>query len=131
MMQARFFELIERENNKGATVFFSSHILREVQRLCHRVAFIKEGTIIRLEKVNTLQDYKRIKVEAKNAVSDEYFRIDGVKDLQVENNTATFIFQGDVNPVMRKIADLDLANVSVVEPDLEEIFLHYYAKEGG
>ena len=130
LMQQRFFELIEQENKKGATVFFSSHILSEVQRLCNRVALIKEGTIIRLEKVSTLQDYKRIKVEAKGVLGDEYFRIDGVKDLQVGNNTATFIFQGDVNQVMRKIADLDLANVSVVDPDLEEIFMHYYVKEG-
>lgn len=130
LMQQRFFELIERENQKGATIFFSSHILSEVQRLCHRVALIKDGTIIRTDKVRTLQDYKRINVEANTVFDAAYFRMDGVKDLQVVNRTASFIFQGDINQVMRKLAGLDLTNVSVVEPDLEEIFMHYYTQEG-
>ena len=61
LMQQKFFELIHEENKKGATVFFSSHILSEVQRMCNRVAFIKEGKIIELEKMSTLQEnsYKK------------------------------------------------------------------------
>jgi ABC-type multidrug transport system, ATPase component len=131
LMQQKFFELIREENKKGATIFFSSHILTEVQRMCDRVAFIKEGRIIQVEKVRTLREnnYKRIHVETKNDLEKAIFQIDGVGDLKIKGNEASFIFRGDINAVIRKIARLDLLNLSVGEPDLEEIFLHYYEKE--
>ncbi len=132
LMQQKFFELIEQENQKGATVFFSSHILSEVQRMCSRVAFIKEGKIIRIEKMSTLQEssYKRIHIEAKSGLSNEAFNIDGVSDINFKGNTVSFIFKGNINTVMRKISEVELRNISIEEPDLEEIFLHYYVKEG-
>lgn len=131
LMQQKFFELIEEENKKGATVFFSSHILSEVQRMCSRVAFIKEGRIIKVEKMSTLKEnnYKRISVEAKSDIPKEYFNISGVNSLQVKSNSAKFIFKGDVNLIMKKIAEMELHNISIEEPDLEEIFMHYYEKE--
>lgn len=131
LMQQKFFELIEDENKKGATVFFSSHILSEVQRLCGRVAFIKEGRIIKLEKMSTLQEnsYKRIKIEAKKDIGRDYFQIGGVSKLEVKGRNAEFIFKGNLNSIMKKITDIDLSNISIDEPDLEEIFMHYYAKE--
>lgn len=131
LMQQRFFELIGEENKKGATVFFSSHILGEVQKMCNRVAFIKDGKIIKLEKMSTLHEnsYKRISVEAKAAITKEAFNIDGVSDFKIKDNTAHFIFKGNINTILKIITDIDLRNISIVEPDLEEIFMHYYAKE--
>lgn len=131
LMQQKFFELLKEENKKGATIFFSSHILSEVQKMCSRVAFIKEGKLIKLEKMSTLQEnsYKRIKLEAKSAVSKEYFDIGGVSDLKVKNGSISFIFKGNLNSIMKKLAEVDLQNISIEEPDLEEIFMHYYAKE--
>lgn len=131
LMQQKFFELVAEENKKGATVFFSSHVLSEVQKMCNRVAFIKDGKIIKLEKMSTLQEnsYKRIQIEAKTAINKEAFRISGVSDLAVNGTSASFIFKGNLNAVMKKIAEVELVNISIVEPDLEEIFMHFYAKE--
>jgi ABC-2 type transport system ATP-binding protein len=131
LMQQKFFELIEEENKKGATVFFSSHILSEVQKMCNRVALIKEGKIIKLEKMSTLQEnnYKRINIEAKFNINRETFGVAGITDLKVKGNTAEFIFQGNINSIMKKLSELELRNISINEPDLEEIFMHYYAKE--
>lgn len=131
LMQQRFFELIGEENKKGATVFLSSHILGEVKKMCSRVAFIKDGKIIKLEKMSTLQEnsYKRFSVEAKSEITKEAFNISGVSDFEVKNNTAHFIFKGDINAILKIISEIELRNISIVEPDLEEIFLHYYAKE--
>lgn len=131
LMQQRFFELIEQENKRGATVFFSSHILSEVQKMCSRVAFIKEGKIIKLEKMSTLQEnnYKRISIEAKSGITKETFNIKGVSDFEIKDTTANFIFKGNINTIMKKIAEIELFNISIEEPDLEEIFMHYYAKE--
>ena len=132
LMQQKFFELIAEENKKGATVFFSSHILSEVQRMCSRVAFIKEGRIIKLEKMSTLQEnsYKRFTLETKSPVGKETFEVPGVSDLEVKGKTVSFIFKGNLNAVMHKVAALELRNISIEEPDLEEIFMHYYSEEG-
>jgi ABC-2 type transport system ATP-binding protein len=131
LMQQKFFELIGEENKKGATVFFSSHILSEVQKMCNRVAFIKDGRIIKLEKMSTLQEhsYKRISLEAKSGISKENFNINGVSDFAVKGNTASFIYRGNINFITKKIAEIELRNISIDEPDLEEIFMNYYAKE--
>jgi ABC-2 type transport system ATP-binding protein len=131
LMQQKFFELLEEENKKGATILFSSHILSEVQRLCNRVAIIKEGKIVTVEKISTLKEnnYKKFKVETKDVPDQEYFQISGVNNLEVKNNIVSFLFKGNINTVMKKIADIEIANLWIEEPDLEEIFMHYYEKE--
>ncbi|MDP4090986.1 MAG: ABC transporter ATP-binding protein [Bacillota bacterium] len=131
LMQQKFFELIAEENKKGATVFFSSHILSEVQKMCSRVALIKEGKIIKLEKMSTLQEnnYKRISIETKSQISREAFNVKGVSHFEVKGNSANFMFRGNINSIMKRIAEFELRNISIDEPDLEEIFMHYYAKE--
>jgi ABC-2 type transport system ATP-binding protein len=131
LMQQKFFDLIAEENKKGATIFFSSHILSEVQKMCSRVAFIKEGKIIKTEKMSTLQEnsYKRFSLEAKTGIDQAMFDIKGVSSFEVKNNTANFIFKGNLNTIMKKVSEIELRNISIEEPDLEEIFMHYYAKE--
>ena len=131
LMQQKFFELIAQESKKGSTVFFSSHILSEVQKMCNRIAFIKEGKIIKLEKMSTLQEnnYKSFKIETKAAINKDYFNIKGVSKLEVKDNIADFIFKGNINSIMKKIGEIELINIAIDEPDLEEIFMHYYAKE--
>lgn len=128
LMQQKFFNLINEENKKGATVFLSSHILGEVQRLCDRVAIIKEGKIVQIEKMTDLakSNYSKIKVETKTTVPEGYFDMDGVTALKAVNNTVNFMFKGDINAVAKKIAGLDLLGLLVEEPDLEDVFLHYY-----
>ncbi|EGD46334.1 ABC transporter related protein [Ruminiclostridium papyrosolvens DSM 2782] len=131
LMQQKFFELIAEENRKGATVFFSSHILSEVQKMCSRVAFIKDGKLIKLEKMSTLQEnsYKKIGIETKEIISKDVFDIKGVSKLESKGNSINFIFKGNINLIMAKMADINLSNISIEEPDLEEIFMHYYVKE--
>lgn len=131
LMQQKFFDLIAEENKKGATVFFSSHILSEVQKMCSRVAFIKEGRIIKTEKMSTLQEnsYKRFSIEAKTGIDKAVLDIKGVSNFEIKNNTANFIFKGNLNSIMKKVSEIELRNISIEEPDLEEIFMHYYAKE--
>jgi len=132
LMQQKFFELIAQENKNGATVFFSSHILGEVQKMCSRVAFIKEGKIIKLEKMSALQEnsYKRIKLETKSQINRESFNLEGISKLEIEGNSADFIFKGNINSIIKRIGELELKNLTIDEPDLEEIFMHYYTKEG-
>lgn len=128
LMQLKFFELIRRENQgRGVTVFFSSHILSEVQRLCNRVAIIREGRIVEISDIRTLQQksYKKVTVMAEG-LNSERFDLPGVANLQVENSTVRLYFKGDINVILKRLADLQVRDVTIEDPTLEEIFMHYY-----
>jgi len=130
LMQQKFFDLLEEENKQGATIMFSSHILSEVQRLCDRVAIIKEGKIIKLEKISTLKEnnFKKFHIETLTNIEKDYFGINGVNNLNINDNMVEFMFKGNINSILQKISAIEISNLSVTEPDLEEIFLHYYSK---
>jgi ABC-2 type transport system ATP-binding protein len=127
LMQRKFFDLIRQENTRGVTVFFSSHILGEVQRLCSRVGIIREGKIAEISDIHTLQqnNYKKVRVEAKG-LNPAAFNLPGVTNLQAENNTLHFFFKGDINTILQRIAPLQVSDLTIEEPTLEEIFMHYY-----
>ena len=127
LMQRKFFDLIRQENARGVTVFFSSHILGEVQRLCTRVGIIREGRIVEVSNIRTLQqnNYKKVGVSAPGLDPDA-FDLPGVTNLQAENGTLRFFFKGDINLVLGKISALQVSDVTIEEPTLEEIFMHYY-----
>ncbi|CAN7267082.1 ABC transporter ATP-binding protein [Paenibacillus sp. LjRoot153] len=131
LMQQRFFELLEQQNKRGATILFSSHILSEVQRLCDRVAIIKEGRIVTVEKISTLKEnnFKRFKIDTAEVLDPTFFKMNGVNNIDVQGQTTSFLFKGNINQVMRKIAEIEIDNLWIEEPDLEEIFMHYYEKE--
>ena len=127
LMQRKFFNLIREENARGVTVFFSSHILGEVQRMCNRVGIIREGKIVEISDIRTLQqnNYKKVRVTA-DGLDEVSFDLPGVTNLQAENSTINFFFKGDINAVLQKLSDIQVTDVIIEEPTLEEIFMHYY-----
>lgn len=127
LMQQKFFRLIREENQRGATVFFSSHILGEVQKLCSRVAIIKDGSIVKIEDIKTMQrdNYKKIRVTA-DGLDEKRFAIPGVTNLERENGGIHFFYKGDINTMTRLISERPVSDVTIEEPSLEEIFMHYY-----
>ncbi len=128
LMQRKFFDLIRRENReRGLTVFFSSHILSEVQRLCSRVAIIREGRLVEIADIATLRktSYKKVHVFG-DEMRPETFRLDGVSNLERINGGVRFFFKGDVNDLLQVLAAHRVQDVSIEEPSLEEIFMHYY-----
>lgn len=127
LMQQKFFNLIREENQRGATVFFSSHILDEVQKLCSRVAIIKDGRIVKIEEIKTLNkdNYKKINVVAPT-LDAKRFEVDGVTNLTQEDSAVKFFYKGDINVIMRIISEHEITDVDIANPTLEEIFMHYY-----
>ena len=128
LMQQKFFELLREENKKGVTVLFSSHILSEVQKLCSRVAIIKEGRLIKLEKMSALTEdnYKKIRLVMRDSTQKEYFVMPGVSNLCQEENEISFLYKGNPNDIIRKISQVSVSNILIEETSLEEIFMHYY-----
>ncbi len=129
LVQQKFFNLVRDENKRGATVLFSSHILGEVQRLCSRVGIIKEGKLIKIEKLSDLMQSttKRFKLNSAKPLDTKMFSsIKGVSEIAQDEGELNFLFRGHLSDITKLIAKLDLTNLEVTEPDLEEIFLHYY-----
>jgi ABC-2 type transport system ATP-binding protein len=129
LMQARFFELLRSENRKGMTIFFSSHTLSEVQLLCKRVAIIKEGRIIKVEDIETLRkrQLKKIYIEFTDLAENEIAGLDGIEGTPViSGKTLQFMYSGDINGLVLKLTGRKIADLTIEEPSLEEIFMHYY-----
>ena len=129
LMQSLFFELLRSENQEGMTIFFSSHVLNEVQLLCKRVAIIKEGRIIQTEEVETLRkkQLKKVSVEFTELLKDDISIIPGVENMLALSGTSlSFMYSGSINSLTKWLAEKRINNLIVEEPSLDDIFMHYY-----
>jgi len=98
-----------------------------VQRLCTRVGIIREGRIVEISDIRSLQqnNYKKVNVTA-DGLNPATFDLPGVTNVQAEDGTLHFFFKGDINMVLQKLGSLQVVDVDIEEPTLEEIFMHYY-----
>lgn len=128
LMQREFFDIIRGRNQEGTTVFLSSHVLSEVQRNCTRAAIIREGKIIACDSVEALAkaNAKRVSVHGNINLKG----LDGIRDRKDADGAVSFLYSGDMNRLLQRLSQGDISDLGVSEPDLEEIFLHYYEKEG-
>lgn len=127
LMQKNFFDLIQRENEKGATVFFSSHILAEVQALCNRVAIIKDGKIIKEDDVKSLREnhYKKVSIKSGD-LNEQFSQMAGVTLYETYENECHFMYNGDMSVLLQKAYQVKPEDILIEDPSLEEIFMHYY-----
>ena len=128
LMQHEFFDIIRERNRKGATVFLSSHVLSEVQRNCTRAAVIREGKIIACDSVDALAKTNAKRISVRGRVELE--GLDGIRDRKAVEKGVSFLYSGDMNRLIQRLSEGEISDLSVSEPDLEEIFLHYYGREG-
>lgn len=128
LMQREFFSILRERNREGTTIFLSSHILSEVQRNCERAAVIRDGRLIACDRVQALSQTgaRRVTIHGKVDVSG----LDGIRDFTSSENSQSFLFSGDMNQLLCRLSGGKIEDLSVTEPDLEEIFLHYYTDGG-
>lgn len=130
LMQKRFYEVLREENKNGTTIFFSSHVLSEVQRLCTRVAIIREGEILKIEEMEQLRSNRFRRVRVALGAGEQNLQIPGVIHGAQENGIWELLYKGDINELIRALTEYRLENLWLEEPTLEEVFMHYYEKEG-
>ena len=128
LMQHEFFEIIKERGKKGTTVFISSHILSEIRKNCTRAAVIKEGRIVACEQIDALGKSSAKRITVSGEVDLE--GIEGIKDFTVGEKGISFLYSGELNILLAGLSKGRITDLSVSEPDLEEIFLHYYEKAG-
>jgi ABC-2 type transport system ATP-binding protein len=129
LVQQTFFTIMRAQVKDGATVFLSSHILSEVERSCDRVAIIREGQLVRADRVDALKDMAHHQVEmrfAGNPPADEFKKLPGVSDVEVNDHSLRLTVQGLITPVVQAAGRLGVVDFLSREPTLEETFLAQY-----
>ncbi len=127
LMQKEFYTILAERNDEGATVFLSSHVLSEIGRYCKSAAVIREGRILVADSVARLghTGVKRVTLRGVNAMPT----IEKAKDMRLENDTLHFLYSGKATELTRALCAISFEDVTICDPDLDEVFMHYYAKE--
>lgn len=128
LMQKEFFDILRERNREGATILLSSHVLSEIQRNCTRAAIIRDGRIIACDSVEVLAKTSAKRVTVHGAVDLEH--LSGLRDRRASEASVSFLYGGDMNSLLRTLSSGQVDDLTVTEPDLEEVFLHYYEKDG-
>lgn len=128
LMQREFFSILQERNKEGTTIFLSSHVLSEIQRNCSRAAIIREGRIIACGGVEELARTAAKRVSIHGSVQLE--NLEGIRDKKETEEGVSFLYSGEIRRLLQVLSQGDVRDLSVAEPDLEEIFMHYYEAGG-
>lgn len=122
-----FFELLKEENRRGATIFFSSHILSEVQSMCSRVAIIKDGELIKVESIDALikNQFRKVTITF-DGQKGKTFKIEGGKKPVWTGNTLQLLYGGEIRNMIEMLSRTEVKDLLIEEPSLDEVFMHYY-----
>ncbi len=129
LMQHAFFDVLRERNRQGTTVFLSSHVLSEVQRNCTRAAVIREGRLIACNSVDALAQTSAKRVSVHGSV--DLNGLEGIRDRKNTDGAVSFLYSGALGALLQRLSAGQITDLSVSEPDLEEVFLHFYETDGG
>jgi ABC-2 type transport system ATP-binding protein len=133
LVQQEFFAMLAEAHGEGRTVFLSSHIIGEVERSCERVAIIREGRLVKVDRVEALRDLSVHQVELHfggHVPAARFASIQGVSNVVAEDHVLRMDVHGPIAPVVKVAVSFDLLDMTSREPSLEEVFLAEYGKEG-
>lgn len=128
LMQKEFFSILREKNEKGTTIFLSSHILSEIKNNCSRSAIIREGRIIACDSIENLSQTNTKHVTVKGRV--DLSKLQGVYDLQYSGDMMNFLFDGDIGELIALLSKTEISDLTISEPELETIFMNYYLDGG-
>lgn len=127
LMQREFYCLLKERNEAGATVFLSSHVLSEVQRYCKHAAVIREGRLLACNSVDKLGHTGAKRVTLRGVTDAP--ELEHIRDVRSSADAVSFLYGGKADRLLKELSKLPISDITIAEPDLEEIFMHYYAKE--
>ncbi len=130
LMQRAFYEVLEEVRAAGRTVFFSSHVLSEVERVCDRVAIVRAGRLVLTEDVSALRAQRRRLVELRfDGPAPDLGRLDGVSELVVGDGVLSCALAGDPRTFLEAIRGVAVTDLVIEPARLEEAFLELYEGE--
>jgi ABC-2 type transport system ATP-binding protein len=129
LVQQTFYDLVREARAAGRTVFLSSHVLPEVERVCDRVGILREGRLVAVERITDLRSraIRKLEIEFGGTIAPDAFAgVTGIRDAIVEDDTLRCTVIGSMDPVLKAANRYEIRALSSVEPSLEEVFLAYY-----
>lgn len=128
LLQERFYEFLREEQAAGTTVFFSSHVLTEVRKVCDRVAILRDGHLVELTPVADLLGRSGRVVTVRFEAPVETVPFDAVHDLThtADGRQVSFTYTGEYDPLVQWLADRSVLDLEIEEPPLESVFMHFY-----
>ena len=126
IMQQVFYDLLKEEKEKGTTIFYSTHILSEISKICDRVGIIKEGTLLKVESIKELQSKNLTNVTITSKEIDKIGKELNVEVKKVDSETIKFKNTLASNELIKILSKCEIEKLLIEEPSLEEVFLHYY-----
>ena len=126
IMQQKFYNLIREEKQKGTTIFYSTHILSEISRVCDRVGIIKNGRLLEVETVDELHQKGLNYITLESPAIDRIIARLGLKDYERDANQIKFRDNISPNELIKTLSEFDITKILIEEVTLEEVFLHYY-----
>ncbi len=132
LVQQTFYEIIREAKAEGRTIFLSSHILSEVEKTCDRVAIIRDGRLVKVDRVAALRDLAHHQVELRfsgEVPTAAFSAIPGVSDVEAGDHVLRMRVNGPITPVVREAAKYELLDFMSREPSLEETFLAQYQRD--
>ncbi len=129
LIKQNLFHLLLDEKKRGASILISSHDLTEVQRLCDRVAIIKDGKILAIEEMEQLKTKRLKNVTIETDYSTPLITIAGASNVKRDGKLMSFNYNGEMKNLVKYLNTIDVENVEISEASLENIFMHFY--EGG
>ena len=126
VIKEEFFELLKEEKNKGTTIFFSSHNLEEIKKICDRVAIIKEGNLIKIAKVADLTNTNFINVTICSDTIKELKKEITGKIIMESEDELKIIYSNSINTLLKQLSKYKINKLLIEEPSIEEIVIHYY-----
>ncbi len=127
LMQEEFFKILKEEREQGATIFFSSHTLSELKKICDRVGIIKNGKLIKVEDMNDLANHTfSVITLTSNDIKKIRKELEKEKIVSETEDTIKFMYKEDINKLVKLISAYKIDRLFIEEPTVEEIFMHYY-----
>lgn len=128
LMQRTVYEFIEQERAAGTTIFFSSHILSEVQEIADRVGIIREGEMVAVEDIHDLmrKSGKIVEAETSEQISEDDFAFNGAENVSVDGNRVEMVVTENYDTLVKRLSEYTVTDIDVRETKLEDVFMHYY-----
>jgi len=131
LIQGVFFELLRRENGQGSTILFSSHVLDDVQRMCRRVAIVRNGKAVEVAEIEELRQrhLKQVRAIFDKPVGRQQILLDGLSNVELKGEEIRFSFTGSLRSLLAALSEQPLVDLTIESPTLDEVFLHYYGSQ--
>lgn len=126
VIRTNLYDLLKEEQKNGVTIFFSSHVLHEVQKFCTRIGLIKEGKLIKETVASEFTNigYRQVRIESNESI--DFTGLKGVAGLEQQGPVIQFMYSGNPNELIKLLSKINVSSVHIEEPELENVFMHYF-----